>query len=316
MGPPVGVRRLVTAGGGLRRLIAARGLGLLILRLGLLVLRLLAVARRLHRSLGTVSVRVGQLALSRRCRGRALADLPKVHRRGLAHRGVIDLEVGGLLELGETSDDVGRHRLDLGVVLAHISVIEPAGGRDAILGLGQLTLQRNSALLFNRAGQLVKRYSKVHPFGYDSGERDLVTGGSALPVTALDDARGTRVGSAICYDLRFAGLWDELRRRGAEIIVLPAAWPASRGEAREVLVRARAIEQQAFVVAAACAGAHGGVEMSGQSMIVGPDGSVIARAEGNTEQVVRATIDPEQAEQLRQEFPVYADRLADYRGLD
>lgn len=178
---------------------------------------------------------------------------------------------------------------------------------------GQL---RNSALLFNRAGQLVKRYSKVHPFGYDSGERDLVAGGSALPVTALDDARGTRVGSAICYDLRFAGLWDELRRRGAEIIVLPAAWPASRGEAREVLVRARAIEQQAFVVAATCAGAHGGVEMSGQSMIVGPDGSVIAHAEGNTEQVVRAIIDPEQAEQLRQEFPVYADRLADYRGLD
>ncbi|WP_347109509.1 nitrilase-related carbon-nitrogen hydrolase [Paenarthrobacter sp. S56] len=117
-----------------------------------------------------------------------------------------------------------------------------------------------------------------------------------------------------CYDLRFPGLWMELSNRGAEIVIVPAAWPAARREHWQLLTSARAVEHQLFVIACNAAGTQEGVELGGHSRVVDPTGRVLAEA-GAGESVLMVDIDPAQAGTVRTEFPVIKDRLANYQTL-
>lgn len=123
-----------------------------------------------------------------------------------------------------------------------------------------------------------------------------------------------QIAGTTCYDLRFPGLWSELSVRGAEIVVVPAAWPAARREHWRLLTSARAVEHQVFVLACNAAGVQEGVELGGTSRVVDPAGRLLAEA-GDGEEVLRVGIDPAAVQATRSEFPVIADRLADYSGL-
>ncbi|WP_136611078.1 carbon-nitrogen family hydrolase [Sinomonas albida] len=190
---------------------------------------------------------------------------------------------------------------DLGAYVHVGSIVER-------LGEGAL---RNTSVLLDPAGNVVHTYSKVHVFGYRSLEAELLTPGTSLPVvpTPFGQVAGTT-----CYDLRFPGLWSELSVRGAEIVIVPAAWPAARREHWRLFTSARAVEHQVFVLACNAAGTQGGVALGGTSRVVDPRGQLLAEA-GPEESVLRTTIDPALVQSVRSEFPVIGDRLPGYQSL-
>ncbi|MEM9704983.1 MAG: carbon-nitrogen hydrolase family protein [Pseudomonadota bacterium] len=158
------------------------------------------------------------------------------------------------------------------------------------------SLIANRSVLIAPSGDVVARYDKIHLFDVDlptgeswreshvyaAGERAVV---AHTPLGAL--------GLSICYDLRFPALYRSLALAGAEIFTAPAAFTKPTGEAHwETLLRARAIENGAFMVAPAQGGAHeDGRETYGRSMIIDPWGTVLARAEDDEPQVISAEID-------------------------
>ncbi|MCD5309886.1 carbon-nitrogen family hydrolase [Kineosporia babensis] len=167
----------------------------------------------------------------------------------------------------------------------------------------------NTSVLIDRDGLPMVSYRKVHRFGFSAGEPDLIEAGTELVTAGLQTGSGhVTAGLATCYDLRFPELFRNLSAAGAELFVVPAAWPAARVEHWRVLGRARAIENQAIVIQCNTAGTHAGVRMGGHSQVVSATGEVLAEAGPDDETVLVADVDLEAAAQYRQKFPVLADR--------
>lgn len=174
----------------------------------------------------------------------------------------------------------------------------------------------NTTRVYGPVGELRATYRKTHLFRafapeLTNDEAAYLEAGTDV-VTLLAGAPGSevRLGLTICFDVRFPELYLELMRAGAEVVISPAAFPAKTGRAHwEVLQRARAIENQCYVIAPAqCGVLADGTEMFGNSMIVDPWGKVIeCLPEG--EGVIVAEIDPGQARRLRVEFPNLSARL-------
>lgn len=174
----------------------------------------------------------------------------------------------------------------------------------------------NTTVAFGRTGRELARYRKIHlfdvttPDGRDYRESD--TFGAGRDVVTYD-ADGVTVGCSICYDLRFAELYRALAEAGADVIMVPAAFTLQTGKDHwEVLLRARAIETQTFVVAAAQTGTYfeGNDERAswGHSMIVNPWGHMIAQAGEGTGHA-SAEIDREYISTVRARIPVAQHRV-------
>lgn len=170
----------------------------------------------------------------------------------------------------------------------------------------------NTAVLVNPQGEIAQIYRKIHVFGYESLEAELLTPGDSL--TVVETPLG-RIGSTTCYDLRFPGLWQELITRGAETVIVPAAWPATRREHWRVLTQARAIEHQAWIIACNSVGPQGSVVLGGSSRIVDPRGQILVECSTNKEEVVTVEVDATVVSKYRSEFPVLQDRLVSYSDL-
>jgi predicted amidohydrolase len=162
----------------------------------------------------------------------------------------------------------------------------------------------NTAVLLGPDGDLVLDYRKVHVFGYQSQEAKLLSPGNRADVA---DTPLGMVGMTTCYDLRFPELYRVLVDRGAQLVVVPAAWPAARLEHWRLFTRARAVENQVFLLACNAAGAQGDVRLGGHSVVVDPWGRVVAEA-GEDEEVLVADLDLKLLTDLRTEFPVLGDR--------
>lgn len=162
----------------------------------------------------------------------------------------------------------------------------------------------NTSLVFSPDGELRAVYRKIHRFGFDRGEAALMSAGEEIVTVATPHGV---LGLATCYDLRFPEQFRLLVDAGAQILVLPAGWPARRLAHWQVLVRARAVESQMYVLACGTAGTHAGVPQAGHSMVVDPWGEVVAQA-GPGEQVLTAEVDPGRVAVTRAEFPVLRDR--------
>lgn len=169
----------------------------------------------------------------------------------------------------------------------------------------------NTGVLVDPAGRIRHIARKLHVFGYKSREPEFMSPGDVLDVVETPFGR---VGVVVCYDLRFPGLWQELSDRGADIVIVPAAWPTARVEPWQVLAQSRAIEHQMWVIAANAAGEHGGIELAGSSLVAAPNGRVVARA-GAEPGVTYAEIEPERIADMRSHFPVLKDRRDDYARL-
>ena len=166
---------------------------------------------------------------------------------------------------------------------------------------------RSACLLFDDQGRRVVRYDKMHLFDVtlSNGEqyRESAVFEPGTEVVVADTPFG-KLGLAVCYDLRFPELFRALLDRGAEIFVVPSAFTALTGRAHwEVLVRARAIENFAWVIAPAQAGRHAnGRETYGHSMVVSPWGEILTQQE-NGPGVALATCDPLRQREIRAQLP-------------
>lgn len=172
----------------------------------------------------------------------------------------------------------------------------------------------NTSLVYSPQGERVARYDKIHLFRFDNGreqydESRVIERGSQ-PVCfelASRDGRTWRIGMSVCYDLRFPELYRSLN---ADVLLVPSAFTFVTGQAHwEILLRARAVENLAFVIAPAQGGVHdNGRRTWGHSMVVDPWGVVLAqRAEGAG--VVIADLDARHQEQLRAQLPALANRI-------
>ncbi|MDH5544637.1 MAG: carbon-nitrogen hydrolase family protein [Gammaproteobacteria bacterium] len=174
-------------------------------------------------------------------------------------------------------------------------------------------LVRSACLVFDQSGERVARYDKIHLFDVDIVDSDehyteskTIQPGKEL--TVVDTPVG-KVGLAICYDIRFPELFRGLLSKGAEIFAIPSAFTAITGRAHwEPLIRARAIENLCFVIAAGQGGYHvSGRETHGDSMIVDPWGTVLDRLPRGSG-VVISDIDNDRLKQIRKHFPAIKHR--------
>lgn len=163
----------------------------------------------------------------------------------------------------------------------------------------------NTTVFIGPTGEILARYRKIHLFGYQSDETKLLTPGREIVVA---DTPWGRAGFSTCYDMRFPELFRLMVDRGAEIFLVPSAWPLARIEAWRLFNRARAHENLAFLVSCNCAGENAGKRYGGHSMIVDPWGKVLAEG-GEGGEIVTAEIDVGQAARARAEFPALADRV-------
>jgi predicted amidohydrolase len=176
----------------------------------------------------------------------------------------------------------------------------------------------NTQVLVDDTGTIRSTYRKIHLFDVDipGGPRLLETNGTApgRDVVAADSPVG-KLGLTICYDLRFPELYLSLAKLGAQVLLAPAAFTLTTGKEHwEVLLRARAIETQCYVAAAAQRGRHNDRRHSyGHAMIVDPWGSVIAQVVDGTGIAV-AEIDLDHLKSVRQRMPVMAHRRPDIYG--
>lgn len=196
---------------------------------------------------------------------------------------------------GPTHEAMARAAKDAGVWLHAGSI--PERDPDGTL--------YNTALVFSPSGELAASYRKIHRFGFDQGEAVLMGAGRAPVTVPLPE---TTVGLATCYDLRFPELFRTLTDAGAETLVVSAGWPERRRAHWTLLAQARAVENQAYVLACGTAGTHAGVPQAGHSIVVDPWGEVLAEA-GPDEEVLRVEFDPAKVPATREQFPALKDRV-------
>ena len=225
-------------------------------------------------------------------------------------------EMSGLLDRDRARTAASIRGEDDDVVLA--AVREAARAAGIWVHLGSLALRRDDGKLANRGfvidagGAIRARYDKMHLFDVDlpTGEswRESVSYVAGPRAVAVDTPVG-RIGLSICYDLRFPDLYRALSDAGATILSVPAAFTRPTGEAHwSVLLRARAIEAGAFVVAAAQTGRHAdGRETWGHSMVVDPWGEALLDME-TAAGIGYATLDPARLADVRARIPALRHR--------
>jgi deaminated glutathione amidase len=165
----------------------------------------------------------------------------------------------------------------------------------------------NRSFLIGPDGAVRARYSKIHLFDVDLAggesyrESNTVAGGQS---GVLADTEWGKLGLTVCYDIRFPGLYRELSQKGAFAFTVPSAFTVPTGEAHwHVLLRARAIENGAFMIAPAQGGTHqNGRKTYGRSLIVDPWGTIMAEA-GTEPGVIFANIDPGLSREVREKIP-------------
>jgi predicted amidohydrolase len=213
---------------------------------------------------------------------------------------------GDKLPIAETLDGSGRVASMLRELATKHGVWIVGGGTPEIVP-GDVARTYNTAVVVDPRGELVARYRKIHLFDVDIPgtvlkESDATKAGNELVVLDID---GAKVGVTICYDLRFPELYRQLvKDRGAEVLLVPAAFTAHTGAAHwHLLLRARAVENQAWVVAAAQHGQHNEKRASyGHSLVVDPWGTVVAEQDAG-DGVVMATLDSELVAKRRTQMP-------------
>ena len=236
----------------------------------------------------------------------------RVERAGKIVEGLVDVDLAVLPELwhvGAFDLDAARENAEPmdGLVVTRMRAAAAKAriwlhtGSFAELSGGH---RYNTSVVLDPTGDVMATYRKQHLFGWEDGEPSVMTAGDTLVV--LPTPLGA-TGLATCYDLRFPELYRRLVDSGTETFLMASGWPSARIEHWSVLARARAIENQAWVVACNAAGTHGGVQMGGRSVVVDPRGTVVAEA-GIDGGILYADVDPALVHEWRRAFPVLADR--------
>lgn len=170
---------------------------------------------------------------------------------------------------------------------------------------------RNQAVVFDPAGKLLARYSKIHPFSF-GGETKHYAGGDGV---VTFEWGGFRIAPFVCYDLRFPEVFRHAARQGAELMLVIASWPEARDSHWQALLPARAIENQCYLLGVNRVGSDPHVTYAGHSVIVDPKGVPLATGRSET-QVLSAAIEREPLLAYREKFPALSDIRGEFLGGD
>ncbi len=170
---------------------------------------------------------------------------------------------------------------------------------------------RNEAVLLAPDGTAAGRYWKTHPFSPSEEEQHYTPGDRAVVIQTGQ----FQLAPTICYDLRFPELFRSSTAAGANLIAVIANWPAQRADHWSCLLRARAIENQAYVVGANRCGSDPNHSYAGRSVIIDPQGNTIASAD-NDQCVISAPLDLDAVNQWRDAFPALRDIRKDMKQTD
>lgn len=205
----------------------------------------------------------------------------------------------------DATDFISRIAKELGVWIHGGTFAEKTGAK-----------AHNTSFVCDPSGHLVAKYRKVHLFDVEIPDMTITESKHTKPGDeAVDLAIGDfRAGLLTCYDLRFPGIWSVLRERGVDLFILPANFTRKTGEAHwEILLRARAVETQSYVVAPGQWGFHPGIEVPtyGRSMIIDPWGRILADAGMEGDGFAIADLDPAVVMETRRNMPVFSHRRED-----
>lgn len=164
---------------------------------------------------------------------------------------------------------------------------------------------RNASILFGPDGTQAARYDKIHLFGYESREPEILTPGRSTVVT---DTPFGKIGIATCYDLRFPEQFRKMSAEGAEIFLVVADWPLARLSHWQLFNQARALENQCFLLSCNASGTYAGTVQGGHSMAVSPYGEVLAEA-GTAPEILSYCINPKDVKEARAAFPFLHDKV-------
>jgi deaminated glutathione amidase len=210
-------------------------------------------------------------------------------------------DVAESLEGGETVDAMSRWARTHGITLVGGSIAERREGREKL---------SNTCVVFDPQGEIAAVYRKIHMFDVEVGGVVYRESESEEPGDRplACEVEGWRLGLTVCYDLRFPELYRILAVEGAELVTVPAAFTLYTGKDHwELLLRARAVENQCYVVAANQWGVVEGKASYGRSSIVDPWGVVLAQAP-DEDGIVSAELDREHMERIRRTLPSLANR--------
>ena len=209
-----------------------------------------------------------------------------------------------LADLSQLADKEGQQTQRLLSQFAREHKVALVGGSVAVEENGQFF---NRTYVYGKDGQLLTGYDKVHLFGLMAEDRYLAAGqqGSHFQVD------GVKASNVICYDIRFPEWLRTLMADGAKLLFVVAEWPESRVQQWEILLKARAVENQTFVVAVNRVGDDPNNHFNGHSLVVDPLGRVILQASDDAEGIFTTDIDLSQVEQVRGHIPVFDDRRPD-----
>jgi predicted amidohydrolase len=172
-------------------------------------------------------------------------------------------------------------------------------------------LPKNTAVVIDGDGSILSLYAKMHPFTPANEERCYAAGNEI----AVFKTEGMNFGIAICYDLRFASLFQIYARKGVHGVFVPSAWPESRIRHWQLFIMARAVENQMYIIGINTVGKTPVDDYSGASMTADPAGCIIAQA-GDGEEIIMSDLDQETVDDARLKFPVQKDQRVDlYRRL-
>ncbi|MFC2949740.1 carbon-nitrogen family hydrolase [Virgibacillus sediminis] len=164
----------------------------------------------------------------------------------------------------------------------------------------------NTSLVFNRKGERVYQYDKIHLVPMLDEPEFLAGGREKASTFELD---GIKMGLIICYDLRFPELARKLALMDAQVLHIVAEWPSARTDHWKYLQLARAIENQFFVVSSNVVGSHKGTDFAGNSMIIDPWGKELAVGSDSLTETVTAVLDFSAVEKIRKDVPVFDSRV-------
>jgi len=226
-----------------------------------------------------------------KCKGSDLIVLPELWNIGFYNFGNYITEAES--EYGITMSAVAAKARELGSYIYSGTFVERRNGKFY-----------NSGILFDRNGDKIAKYSKIHLFTYQSREAEILTAGDEI---AVADTEFGKIGLATCYDLRFPELFRKMTfLHKVEMFIVPAAWPSPRIDAWNILNCTRAIENCCWLVSSNCTGSYAGNLGGGHGKIVSPTGKIIADS-GFEEEIIRAEIDFDDVKTVRENFPVLND---------
>ncbi|MYL33868.1 carbon-nitrogen family hydrolase [Pontibacillus yanchengensis] len=164
----------------------------------------------------------------------------------------------------------------------------------------------NTAIVVNKQGEVVHTYDKIHLVPMLDEPTYLAGGKESAKIFELD---GVKMGIIICYDLRFPELTRQLALEGAEVLFIVAEWPLARRNHWVALQKARAIENQMYVISSGRVGSYNGTTFSGTSFIIDPLGDVVAEGSIENEETIVGELDSSKVRDARKNVPVFQTRV-------